>query len=167
MRMCRLLLLALAAAVVTIAATAVSAGANATSRPFKGSMSGAVTFVVDTGCPLGLRSDTAATGTASHLGGFATESSHCSGLTFAGEQTMVAANGDKLFADYESVGPPVIPPSEVGTVYDVPAAFTITGGTGRFADATGGGYMIAHITFMGFGAPVWPATFDWQGTIGY
>jgi hypothetical protein len=80
---------------------------------------------------------------------------------------MVAANGDELFADYESVGPPVTPPSEVGTVYDVPTAFTITGGTGRFADATGGGYMIAHITYMGFGAPVWPVTFDWQGTIGY
>jgi hypothetical protein len=167
MRMRRLLLLALAAVVVAVAVTAVSAGANAASRPFKGSMSGTVTLVVDTGCPLGLRSELAATGTASHLGGFAYEASHCSGFTFAGEQTMVAANGDELFADYESVGPPVIPPSEVGAVYDVPAAFTITGGTGRFADATGGGYMIAHITFMGFGAPVLPVTFDWQGTIGY
>jgi hypothetical protein len=167
MRMRRLLLLALATAVVTIPLTAASAGANPGSRPFKGSMSGAVTFAVDAGCPLGLRSDTAATGTASHLGGFTYEASHCSGFTFAGEQTMVAANGDKLFAEYESVGPPVIPPSEVGTVYDVATAFTITGGTGHFADATGGGYMIAHITFMGFGVPVWPVTFDWQGTTGY
>lgn len=163
----RWLLLALAAAVVTIPVTAVSAGANPGSRPFKGSMGGAVTFVVDTGCPLGLRSDTAASGTASHLGRFTYEGSHCSGFTFAGQQTMVAANGDELFADYESFGPPVMPPSEVGTVYDVPTAFTITGGTGRFADATGGGYMTAHITFMGFGAPVWPITFEWQGTIGY
>lgn len=163
----RSLLLALAAAVVTTLVTAVAVGASPASRPFKGSMSGTVTFVTDAGCPMGLRSDPAAVGTASHLGEFTYTASHCSGLTFAGEQTMVAANGDKLFADYESVGPPVVPPNEVGTVYDVPAAFTITGGTGRFADATGGGVMIAHITFMGFGAPVWPSTFEWRGTIGY
>jgi len=164
----KLLLLALAVAVVTISVTAVSAGANPASRPFKGSMSGTLTFAADTGCPVGVRTNPAATGTASHLGGFTYAASHCAGFTVeAGEQTMVAANGDRLFADYETVGPPVIPPSEVGTVYDVPLAFTITGGTGRFVDATGGGYQIVHVTFMGFGAPVWPFTSEWQGTIGY
>ena len=160
-------LLALAAAVVTLLVTAVAVQASPASRPFKGLMTGTATFVADTGCPLGLRTNTAATGTAAHLGAFTYASSHCSGFTFAGEQTIVSANGDKLFADYESVGPPVFPPSEVGTVYDVPTAFTITGGTGRFADATGSGAMTAHITFMGFGVPVWPITFQWSGTIGY
>jgi hypothetical protein len=167
MRMRPLLLLAFAAAVVTIPLAAGSAGANAASRPFKGSMSGAVTFVVDTGCPFGMRSDSAATGTASHFGKFTFESSHCSGVTFAGEEAIVAANGDELFADYENFGPPVPLPSEVGTVYDIPVVFTITGGTGRFSDATGGGYMTAHLTFMGLGVPTWPCTWDWQGTIGY
>jgi hypothetical protein len=166
----RLLLLALAAAVVTIPVTAVSAGASPASRPFKGSMSGTLTFAADAGCLFGVRTNPAGTGTASHLGMFTYAASHCAGFTVepgGGKQTMVAANGDKLFADYETVGPPVIPPSEVGTVYDVPVAFTITGGTGRFADATGGGYQIVHITFMGLGAPVWPFTSEWQGTIGY
>jgi hypothetical protein len=163
----RSLLLALAAAMVTILATPAAIQASPSTRPFTGSMSGTATFVPDSGCLLGLRTDTAATGRASHIGRFTYTSSHCSAITFAGAQTMVAANGDKIFADYESIGPPVFPPSEIGTVYEIPTAFMITGGTGRFADATGGGIMTAHITFMGFGAPVWPITFEWSGTIGY
>lgn len=163
----RSLLLTLAAAVVAMLVAAVAVKASPASRPFTGSMTGITTFVPDASCPIGLRTDTAATGTASHLGKFTYTSSHCSGVTFAGEQTMVAANGDKLFADYQSTGPPVFPPTEVGTVYAVRTAFTITGGTGRFADATGGGLMTAHLTFMGFGVPVWPVTFEWSGTIGY
>ena len=155
------------AAILAAAAVANAGDHGASARPFKGSMSGTATFVTDAGCPLGLRTNSEAVGTASHLGSFTYTSSHCSNFVFAGEQTLVAANGDEVFADYESVGPPVFPPSEVGTVYDVPVAFTITGGTGRFAGATGGGEIISHITFMGFGAPVWPATWEWQGTIGY
>ena len=169
----RSLLLALAAAVVAILVVAVAAGASPATRPFKGSMSGTVTFVVDTSCPalyLGgptLRADSAATGTASHLGKISMSSAHCAGVTFAGHMTFVAANGDKLFVDYESVGPPVMPPDELGVVYDVLSEFVITGGTGRFQNAVGGGLMPAHIVNMGLGVPVWPTTWDWQGTIGY
>lgn len=164
---------ALAVAVASMLVFAVAAGADPASRPFKGSVSGAVTFVNDTNCPAlfpdgpTLRTNWAATGTASHLGKISMSGTHCSGVVFAGDMTLVAANGDKVFAHYESVGPPVFPPAEVGVVYDVPSEFDVTGGTGRFENAVGSGQLPAHITNMGLGVPVWPVTWDVLGTIGY
>jgi hypothetical protein len=49
-----------------------------------------------------------------------------------GSYQFVAANGDALVAEFEGVSAPVAP----GFLYIVETA-TITGGTGRFAGATG------------------------------
>lgn len=45
--------------------------------------------------------------------------------------------------------------------------FKVVGGSGRFKDAVGGGTMVIEIVFQGFEDPVWPATWAWNGTIGY
>lgn len=167
MRMRRLLLLALAAAVVTIAGTAVSAGANATSRPFKGTITGFATFPTDPGCPIGLRTVADGSGTASHLGLVSMTSSHCTPATdqlTGGQMTLVAANGDELYLTYSGTSGPLPP---VGGVINAPTHNVIVGGTGRFADATGEADFTALVTFAGFGVPVWPITWTWDGTISY
>ena len=84
-------------------------------------------------------------GKGTHLGKFTTIISFCGGPNFqykAGEGVFVAANGDELYFN--------IPPAgEVGQIYQIfddpyyelwfGDAFEFTGGTGRFAGATGGG----------------------------
>lgn len=78
------------------------------------------------------------TGHATHVGLFTNTQSHCvnpSTLDFAlGQNTMTAANGDTLVGTYsghmEITGP------NTAAIYGV---FVTTGGTGRFAGATGGG----------------------------
>ena len=54
-------------------------------------------------------------------------------FSFTGTSTDVAANGDKLFSTGVSSGTLMPTGTETTTV------FTITGGTGRFADASGTG----------------------------
>lgn len=84
-------------------------------------------------------------GNGTHLGEFMTTISFCGGPNFqyrAGEGVFVAANGDELYFN--------IPPTDViGQIYQVfddplyelwfGDAFEFTGGTGRFAGATGSG----------------------------
>jgi hypothetical protein len=77
-----------------------------------------------------------ATGNASHLGRFAVAIPHLVNLatrTAAGTYEFTAANGDKLFADF--VGHST--PTDVPNVIAIVETATITGGTGRFAGATG------------------------------
>lgn len=84
-------------------------------------------------------------GEGTHLGEFTTIISFCGGPNFqyrAGEGVFVAANGDELYYN--------IPPADViGQIYQVfddpyyelwfGDEFEFTGGTGRFAGASGGG----------------------------
>jgi hypothetical protein len=78
-------------------------------------------------------------GTATHLGQFTFISPHLSGLTdfsIDGTQTFTAANGDELEADIVGNLHPFV--DESGHVFLVgEVAGTITGGTGRFANASG------------------------------
>ena len=151
-------------------------GADSSSRPFKGSVTGEVTFpfVGEGICPAtdvflgGLRTDSEATGTVSHLGRTTMTSSHCTPLfeTIAGgEMTLVAANGDEVIIHYWGSAPFPIP--GVTEFIDVDLDFVIVGGTGRFEGATGGGEMQARAVFEGFMDPAWPASWHWDGTIGY
>jgi len=88
-------------------------------------------------------------GTASHLGRVAFVSTDCvapSGynLTFTdGKLTVTATNGDKLFITYYGLFVPTGATSASGlpvfALYKEGSAFLITGGTGRFAKATGSG----------------------------
>ena len=66
-------------------------------------------------------------------------------FSFTGTATDVAAKGDKLFTTGASTGTPT--GTEASTI------FTITGGTGRFADASGTGTLRAVLS----GSPTWSA----------
>ena len=166
---------ALTLAALLLAATAMPAAASSGMRPFKGSVSGEVSFmpVALTTCPAagtyvgGLRTDGAAVGTATHLGLTAMTSQHCTpaGDTIAGGTgTFVAANGDEVYFDYAGTAPF---PDETTTVVVAEIEYTITGGTGRFADAQGGGHMTGYVNFEGFDDPAWAARWVWSGRIGY
>ncbi len=76
-----------------------------------------------------------ASGNATQLGGFTLEVPHVVNvvaMSATGSYNFVAANGDELFADFTGQGTLVGP----GLVSVVETA-TITGGTGRFENATG------------------------------
>ncbi len=117
------------------------------SRPFNGSFSGSFTITSQT------KATITGTGHFEHLGTttFAntvtvTGSAACAGGVTASEQeTFTAANGDELFSSAIDVACPTSP-----TAFQLTASFTITGGTGRFADASGSGttQLSAVITSM-------------------
>ncbi len=161
------------AIVLTLAVMSMpSAMADAGSRPFAGSASGTVTFPLGTECEnyggLNVRTDSDATGRALHLGRTVLDGQHCTpemGVnTIAGELTLIAANGDKVYLDYAGVNGP---PDPVTLILVSEVDYVITGGTGRFADASGSGTMTAFVRFDGIDDPEWPVTWVWEGTISY
>ena len=102
--------------------------------PFKGSFEGDVT-VTPLAPPL-LRVDVEATGKATHLGKFTLDIPHVvdpATRTAVGSYEFTAANGDKVYAEFTGIATPTATP---GVLY-IEETATITGGTGRFAGATG------------------------------
>jgi hypothetical protein len=102
--------------------------------PFKGTLSG--TAVVTPLSPpfVAVRID--ATGSATHLGRFTLVAPHVvNGATLVGVGTylITAANGDTITADLAGTAVMVEPPN----VLAITETATVTGGTGRFAGATG------------------------------
>jgi hypothetical protein len=92
---------------------------------------------------------------------------HCTPLSDdfgPGTMTLTSARGDEVWITYSGSAPF---PGEGVTVYLGSLVFKIVGGTGRYADAVGGGSMIIEIVFQGFEDPTWPAWWTWNGTIGY
>jgi len=76
---------------------------------------------------------------------------------------IVAANGDKIQGTYAGTTEPGTAPDQlIGR-----ADWVITGGTGRFANATGTIHATAYVTFAGFGVFEWPVTWALEGTISY
>ncbi len=149
-----------------------AAGADSASRPFKGSVVGSVSFILGSECEnyggLNVRTDGYATGTASHLGRTIMISRHCSpegsDPITDGLMTLVAANGDEMYIEYTGVNSP---PDPFTWILVSEIDFVITGGTGRFEGAEGGGAMTAYVLFEGFDDPEWPVSWVWEGTIGY
>lgn len=155
-------------ALMAFVVTSANADTGGTDRPFTGTLAGSATFPLDSTCPFtGRRTWSEASGTASHLGLVTMVSNHCTppaDVITGGQITLVAANGDELHMTYSgTLGP--LPP--VGGVITVHSHNVIVGGTGRFADATGEADFTALVTFAGFGVPVWPATWTWDGTLSY
>ena len=102
--------------------------------PFKGRLEGdvAVTPLV----PPFLQVDVEATGKATHLGQFTLDIPHVvdpATRTAIGSYEFTAANGDKVYAEFTGIATPTATP---GVLY-IEETATITGGTGRFAGATG------------------------------
>ena len=102
--------------------------------PFKGGLAGVVTHT-----PVDPQTDYVvvdATGTATHLGEFELSVPHFVDTptrTAAGYYEFTAANGDKLYADFTGQATPTSTPGVIAIVETA----TITGGTGRFAGASG------------------------------
>lgn len=141
-------------------------------RPLRGTVTGDVVFVPVEGCaPVGLQTQGTGSGIVTHLGRVELASRHCTppgaDIT-AGRMILTAANGDKLYLDY--AGPCDVPSPDwvPGTTqFSCHNAFTVAGGTGRFADATGAGELHALVTFMGMEVPVWPVTWTFSARLRY
>jgi hypothetical protein len=103
--------------------------------PFKGSLEGVVTITPLTPPLVSVLVN--ATGNATQLGQFTLAIPHTvnrSTHTAIGSYQFTAANGDMLSADFRGTAAPTATP---GVLY-IEETATITGGTGRFAGATGG-----------------------------
>jgi hypothetical protein len=101
--------------------------------PFNGSLEGLVTR---SGTPPIISVNVTAAGTASYLGRFALGIPHSVNVvtrTATGDYLFVAANGDTLTATFTGASTPTEDP----TVLAIVETATITGGSGRFAGATG------------------------------
>jgi hypothetical protein len=102
--------------------------------PFRGSLAGTAT-VTPLGGPI-VAVGIEASGTATYLGRFTLEAPHIvnqATLTATGTYLLTAANGDTITADLAGTARMVEPPNVVA----ITETATVTGGTGRFANATG------------------------------
>ena len=103
--------------------------------PFKGSLGGDVERTFIPGNPPRVLVEVEGTGKATHLGRFTFTAPHFvnpATRTATGSYQFTAANGDIVFADFTGQATPI----GGGVLYIVETA-TVTGGTGRFAGATG------------------------------
>lgn len=173
-RITRTIVLALlTAAMATVTATPAGASQQV-ERPFKGQS--LVVLTVDPDCDFSLGVcdfTTVDNGNASHLGkimttseGVVTLTGECTlldgssiGVAFATEGTFThtAANGDQVNGTFENSGCAGLTPETAAIPGGIAGSQVITGGTGRFAGASG-----ETITF---GDGIGP--FSWQGTITY
>jgi hypothetical protein len=119
-------------AACTVSLTIIAASALAADTPFKGTVNavetGEVVFPMRT-------IDREGTGTATYLGNYkehVTAQINLLQLHGIGSGTFTAANGDTLSASLDGQATRTGP-----TTLSIVENYTITGGTGRFADATG------------------------------
>ena len=102
--------------------------------PFKGTLAG--TASVTPLAPPIVAVEIHASGTATYLGRFTLQAPHVvnqATLTAVGTYLITAANGDTITADLAGTAVMVQPPNVVA----ITETATVTGGTGRFAGATG------------------------------
>ena len=128
---------ALSSANLSIASSEANARAGVLSNdlevPFKGRLEGTAT--ITPGTPPFLSVSIEGTGNATHLGRFTVEIPHvvnATNRTSTGTYEFTAANGDTLTAGFTGQATLTAP----GLLSVIETA-SITGGTGRFADATG------------------------------
>jgi hypothetical protein len=124
---------ALVAGALVVAALAGPVAAS-NQVPFRGSLDGTATTT-----PLGgpmVTVEIHATGTATQLGRFTLLAPHTvnqATLTAVGTYLITAANGDTITADLAGTAQMVAPPNVIA----ISETATVTGGTGRFAGASG------------------------------
>jgi hypothetical protein len=113
----------------------------AQARPWKESYHSTGTIAPDPRCPAPLLLESeAGGGTATHVGNYTIVNSHCldprTGALTGGTFVKTAANGDQLFGTYLGTASVIQPPTPIG-IFGISGTVTFTGGTGRFAGATG------------------------------
>jgi hypothetical protein len=120
-------------AVTAISPAAALGAAKGTDRPLKGTSTGSLTATLVTGA-----ATSSFTGHLSHLGAITggdiatLTATGPTTFTYTGTDTLVAANGDELFSTFTGSGV-----FTSATTAESSQVNTITGGTGRFADASG------------------------------
>lgn len=130
--------------------------------PFAGVFSGTVSFEPQEAptedCPLPVKTITDASGQTT-VGEVTLHAEHCPtvGLPTVplGVQTLTTEDGDEMTGVYFVDCDPVMPSAEAGEIITCLGRFQVTGGTGRFAEATGSASEIAYLWF--------PGTLDAQG----
>lgn len=159
--------------VLALAVFAAAASANTVNRPFKGAVTGGVWYQ-PVGDPPILTTMSAASGHARHMGLTRMTARHptpplgSSGYG-PGEMVLTAANGDEVWITYTGHLEFDVS-ADAGTWFVGPVACTITGGTGRFDDATGSADMTLRILYPGSLDPAlspWAASWTWHGRIRY
>lgn len=150
-----------AVALLLVVAFAGATDADQTSRPFRASLEGFANPAQTNDCTI--INDEVGTGQALHAGAITLETTEtvnlCAGPDGAkvtGEFVLTAANGDQIFGVYETI-------AILATEVTAFGNYTITGGTGRFADATGQGVISA----VGSLAPPFEVTGSMVGQISY
>ena len=131
MKICRSRLIGLVAA-FAVSLASIAASAVAAETPFKGTVS-----AVETGTTVFPTrfSDRVGTGNATYLGRYTehvVETINIPTMSSTGAATFTAANGDTLLATEVGQATRTSP-----TTLSIVEVYTITGGTGRFDDATG------------------------------
>ena len=125
--------------------------------PFKGRLEGVVSITPIDAQFIFVRIN--GTGNATHLGLFTVDIPHLvdrQARTGIGTYAFTAANGDTLTADFTGLATPTVTP----TVLSIVEIAAITGGTGRFAGATG-----SFIVTRSFDFATGLTTGSFQGTI--
>jgi hypothetical protein len=101
-------------------------------------------------------------GIESHVGRYTIRNSHClnpaTGEFTAGSFQKVSASGDELSGTYEGTSTVIQAPAPVG-IFAIEGQLTFTGGTGRFANATGSQEMVGTQT-SDFSQPGVPTTVE-------
>jgi hypothetical protein len=134
------ILTAFLALAVMLGATPALANTDGPHLPFKGTLQAVESGIFDPGPPPTLALTGTGSGNATHLGRFTYSYAGLLNINpdFSGTGTLyydfVAANGDHLYSVGDGVG--VAVEGLPGTIHVV-EAHTISGGTGRFAGATG------------------------------
>ena len=119
-----------------------SSAASTTAVPFNGSLEG---VYAGSGEPPLVSVHLEAQGNATHLGRFTLDSPHVVNFvdfTGAGTADFTAADGDKLTTNVTGVATPQDAPG----VFFIVETHTVTGGTGRFAVATGQ-FVVERLSF--------------------
>ena len=137
---------ALPAVLLTAAACCAPAWAGPTNVPFNARLATHETLSFDANVCVLFVGTTTGTGTASPMGAVSLMATDCItpnprsfGFAFSkGKLTLTATNGDEIRASYSGTFLP-LPHSIPFTLYTISGTFTVTGGTGRFSNATGSG----------------------------
>ncbi len=166
--------IAFALGVALVVALAAPAAASNSARPFLGHATGTDTFGSLNGCPAEAmyRVVEDGTGQFAHLGRVDFSLTHCASVNGSGAGTtegngsmaIIAANGDRLALSYTATFQ--LEPWPAFTTADVDLAWMVTGGTGRFAAATGFGKARLTPKFYPDGSGAVSAS-TWWGTIAY
>ena len=157
-------------ALMLVAATAAPVAAQDSEElPFTGAVHGYGMVEPDTECPpVDMRSVFTTTGHVSAMGKVQLDYYNCTpeGSDIVGaEMTFVAENGDSVSAAYEAHD--VAPVGEGPSLLEIAYDFEITGGTGQFDGASGGGQLAGFIAWPGFEPNYWPTLVLIDGTIAY